>query len=67
MTVEVSEADLRAAKIARLVELNESLKQKRRARNNNALAWATHRPIYDAEYYEAMTAADAEDSDDLIP
>ena len=48
------------SKIFRLLELNEKLKQKRRARNNNALAWATHRPIYDAAYKEAMAAADAE-------
>lgn len=48
------------AKIFRLLELNEKLKQKRRTRSNNALAWATHRPIYDAAYREAMAAADVE-------
>lgn len=48
------------AKIFRLLELNEKLKQKRRARSNNALAWVTHRPIYDAAYREAMASADTE-------
>lgn len=42
---------------ARLRELAEKLRQKRRARNNNATAWAAHRPIYD-EVYRAWMEAD---------
>lgn len=49
------------AKIIRLLELSEAIKNKHEARKISTRALEAHKPIYDEHYFNAMNNSDFED------
>ncbi|MCC8445374.1 hypothetical protein [Xanthomonas translucens] len=52
------------AKIMRLLQLSEAIKNKHEARKISVRVLDVHKPIYDAHYFKAMADADFEDEDE---
>lgn len=53
------------AKIMRLLQLSEAIKNNYQAQKISTRALEAHKPIYDAHYYNAMADADFEDEDGI--